>query len=179
MRSALALAEEGLREGILPVGAIVVSGDAIVGRGRKMLVSDPHFRHAEIEALRQAMGQRRTGPLTLYSTLEPCIMCFGTALHTLVARVVFALEDPGAGATAIDLKTLPRRHRGNLPEVVGGVLRDDAMTQMRSFITTTNSKYWSNPQVPLVALVNGSARPGARPEALRSDVAGVAPEDMD
>lgn len=171
MRAALSLGEESLQQGDLPVGAVVVRDGAIVGRGRKRRSAHHHFDHAEIEAMRDALKRpERPGerlphtPLTLYATLEPCIMCFGTALHTQFSRVVFALEDPGAGATRMDLTSLPRRHRDRIPQVVGGMLRDETMALFRRFMMETANIYWRDPEVPLVRLVGGwSVKNGLEP----------------
>jgi tRNA(adenine34) deaminase len=157
MRIALQLGEESLSEGFLPVGAVVVSGGVIIGKGRKRIGPDPYFEHAEIQAMRAGLRKHPNQPLTLYSTLEPCIMCFGTALHAPFHRVVFALEDPGAGATGLDRASLPSRHQNRYPDLRGGVLRDEAILMVRRFLKTTTNRHWQKQTTPLVALVCGTA----------------------
>jgi tRNA(adenine34) deaminase len=98
MREALAQARLALAAGEVPVGAVVVHGDAIVGRGHNAPVSahDP-TAHAEIRALRdaaQALGNYRLDGCELFVTLEPCAMCSGAMLHARLARVVYGARGP-------------------------------------------------------------------------------------
>ena len=98
MRRALELAKRAAREGEVPIGALVVLDEEIVGEGwnRPISASDP-TAHAEIQALRAASAQlknyRLTGA-TLYVTLEPCDMCVGAMFHARVARAVYGATDP-------------------------------------------------------------------------------------
>jgi tRNA(adenine34) deaminase len=98
MRRALELARRAQEEGEVPVGAVVVLEDRIVGEGwnRPIAAADP-TAHAEIQALRAASASlknyRLTGA-TLYVTLEPCEMCLGAMFHARIARVVYGAKDP-------------------------------------------------------------------------------------
>jgi len=98
MRRALELARRAEEEGEVPIGAIVVINDRIVGEGwnRPIAACDP-TAHAEIQALRSAAlaqkNYRLTGA-TLYVTLEPCEMCVGAMFHARIARAVFGATDP-------------------------------------------------------------------------------------
>ena len=114
MAHALALAREAGARGEVPVGAIVVCGDAIVGRGGNAPIAgnDP-TAHAEIAALREAaatIGNYRLPGCTLYATLEPCAMCAGAIVHARLARLVFGARDPKTGAcgSVIDLLAEPK-----------------------------------------------------------------------
>jgi tRNA(adenine34) deaminase len=98
MRRALELARRAEQEGEVPVGAVVVLGNEIVGEGwnRPIAASDP-TAHAEIQALRAASLARKNYRLTgaaLYVTLEPCEMCVGAMFHARVERCVFGAADP-------------------------------------------------------------------------------------
>jgi len=102
MEHALALARDAGARGEVPVGAIVVRDDAIVGRGGNAPIagSDP-TAHAEIAALREAaarIGNYRLPGCALYVTLEPCAMCAGAISLARIERLVFAAEDPKGGA---------------------------------------------------------------------------------
>jgi len=98
MRRALELARRAQEEGEVPVGALVVLDDAIVGEGwnRPIAAHDP-TAHAEIQALRarsHSRGNYRLSGATLYVTLEPCDMCVGAMFHARIARAVYGANDP-------------------------------------------------------------------------------------
>lgn len=98
MRHALELARRAEEEGEVPVGAVVVLNNSIIGEGwnRPIAASDP-TAHAEIQALRSAaLGQKnyRLTGATLYVTLEPCDMCVGAMFHARIARAVYGATDP-------------------------------------------------------------------------------------
>jgi tRNA(adenine34) deaminase len=137
MREALALAEEGARDGEVPVGAVVVKDGEIVGRGwnRPISTRDP-TAHAEIVALREAaarLGNYRLPGCELYVTLEPCAMCVGAMLHARLARVVFGAADPKTGACGgvVSLASEPRLNHQTA--FVGGVLADECGALLRRF----------------------------------------------
>jgi tRNA(adenine34) deaminase len=98
MRRALELARRAQEESEVPVGAVVVLNDNIIGEGwnRPIAASDP-TAHAEIQALRSAALSQKTYRLTgatLYVTLEPCDMCVGAMFHARIARAVYGATDP-------------------------------------------------------------------------------------
>ena len=98
MRRALDLARKAQAEGEVPIGAVVVLQNEIIGEGwnRPIAASDP-TAHAEIQAMRSAADSRKNYRLTdatLYVTLEPCDMCVGAMFHARIARVVFCAKDP-------------------------------------------------------------------------------------
>ena len=122
----------------VPIGAVVVSDDGqIIGRGRneRELHEDP-TAHAEILALREAaaaVGSWRVLDATLYVTLEPCTMCAGAIVLSRIPRVVYATTDPKAGAAGSVLDVLSDTRLNHRPEVLGGVLADEAAGLLRSF----------------------------------------------
>ena len=137
MREALAQARLAQAAGEVPVGAVVVHGDRIVGRGHNAPVGshDP-TAHAEIRALReaaQALGNYRLDGCELFVTLEPCAMCGGAMLHARLARVVFGAPDPktGAGGSVLDL--FAQQRLNHQTEVVGGVLADEGGALLAEF----------------------------------------------
>jgi len=137
MREALALAQAAADAGEVPVGAVVVKGGAVVGRGFNRPVSgrDP-TAHAEIVAMRDAaqhLGNYRLIDCELYVTLEPCAMCAGAMMHARIARVVYGARDPKAGAcgSVVDLFTEPRlNHHAT---VFGGVLAAETGQLLQAF----------------------------------------------
>jgi tRNA(adenine34) deaminase len=139
MRAAIEEARAAGAAGDVPVGCVVVVGDAIAGRGRNRRETDGDpTAHAEIVALRdaaRAIGHWRVEG-TLYVTQEPCPMCAGAIVNARVSRLVFGCTNPKAGAveTLYQIPTDPRlNHR---VEVVGGVRRDECAAQLSSFFAS-------------------------------------------
>ena len=137
MRLALEAARGAEAAGEVPVGAVLVQGDAIlaVAANRPIAGHDP-TAHAEIEALRvggKTLGTYRLNGTTLYVTLEPCVMCASAIVHARVSRLVFGAWDPMAGAagSTINVFTLPSmNHR---VDVFGGVLTEDSARLLNGF----------------------------------------------
>src|SRR4051812_21046077 len=138
MRAALDLAVRALPAGDVPIGAVVLDpAGTVVGEGfnERELTGDP-TAHAETLALRRAAarhgGWRLTGH-TLVVTLEPCTMCAGAAVLARVDRVVFAAYDPKAGAVGSLWDVVRDRRLNHRPEVVAGVLEQEASVLLRGF----------------------------------------------
>lgn len=138
MRRALELAAHARdADGEVPVGAVLVLNDEIMGEGwnRNITLADPSA-HAEIGALREA-GQRlrnhRIPDSILYVTLEPCAMCAMALVHARVARVVYAAPDPKTGAAGSVFDTLVSPHHNHRVEVQGGLLAGDSAGLLREF----------------------------------------------
>ena len=130
MRRALALAARAEDE--VPVGAVVVLDDRIVGEGwnRPLSTHDP-ASHAELEAIRaagRAVGNYRLTGATLYVTLEPCTMCVGAVFLARVARVVYGAADPKTGAADLFMS----RHNHHA-KVQGGVLAEECAALLKDF----------------------------------------------
>jgi tRNA(Arg) A34 adenosine deaminase TadA len=137
MREALAEAEAAREDGEVPVGAIVVLGGAIIGRGRNAVIStnDP-TAHAEIVALREAArtaGNYRLIDATMYSTIEPCAMCAGALVHARVARLVYGAKDPKAGAVETHFGICTTDFLNHQVSVEGGILEDECRRVLQSF----------------------------------------------
>ncbi|WP_083699815.1 tRNA adenosine(34) deaminase TadA [Acidihalobacter ferrooxydans] len=137
MRHALALAARAEAEGEVPVGALVVRHEEVLGEGwnRPITAHDPSA-HAEINALRAAAslaGNYRLDGATLYVTLEPCVMCAGAIQHARIARVVFGAYDPRAGAAGSRFAVLQSPHALRHVTVRGGVLQDVCGAALRQF----------------------------------------------
>jgi tRNA(adenine34) deaminase len=137
MRRALLLAQRAADSGEVPIGALLVLGDEVLGEGwnNPIAANDP-TAHAEIVALRSAAAAQRNYRLegaTLYATLEPCPMCMGAVLNARVARVVFGAWDSKAGAcgSVIDLPREPKlTHR---IDAFGGVCSEESAALLREF----------------------------------------------
>ena len=117
MDEALKLALEAEKEGEVPVGAVVVCGGKIVGKGRnRREASQNALAHAEIEAINEAcskIGYWRLNESDLYVTLEPCPMCAGAAINARIRNVYAGVPDPKGGATGsvTDLFEMPFNHK--------------------------------------------------------------------
>jgi tRNA(adenine34) deaminase len=137
MRHALRLAELAGAEGEVPVGAVLIKDDELVGEGwnRPIATHDPSA-HAELLALRAAaaaVSNYRLLDTTLYVTLEPCVMCAGAIIHARVARVVYGAGDPKTGAAggAVDIFAAPFvNHR---VAVEGGILAEECGRMLTEF----------------------------------------------
>ena len=137
MRAALEQAFEAKRRGEVPVGAVVVLDDEIVGRGFNQPIGthDP-TAHAEIVALREAAraisNYRLTGA-TIYVTIEPCQMCVGAMIHARVARVVYGSREPKAGALESAMRAHEHPSLNHRMIAEGGVLEEECRELMQSF----------------------------------------------
>lgn len=155
MRLALDEARKALKEGQLPVGAVLASDGKVLSIAHKS-DNDYHLGHAEINVINQVFSKQqhnKRSDITIYTTLEPCVMCIGTILHLPIRLIVYSLEDPYGGATSLANGALPFRHGQRVPHVIGGVLRADMKSLMRSFLSGTDSPVWSDQANPLNRLV--------------------------
>ena len=138
MRLALDEAGHALVSGDVPVGAVVIDERGlVVGRGRneREATGDP-TAHAEIVALRTAAASRgswRLDGCALVVTLEPCTMCAGAVVASRVARLVYAADDPKAGAVGSLWDVVRDRRLNHRAEVVRGVRADEASALLRDF----------------------------------------------
>jgi tRNA(adenine34) deaminase len=140
MRLALREAELAATEGEVPVGAVVVCDQRVVGRGRnaceRLQDATAHAEMVAITAASQALSTWRLEDCTLYVSLEPCPMCLGACLNARVKRVVYGALEPKCGAcgSVVDLSSPPGfNHRIAL---TGGVLRDESSSLLKCFFRT-------------------------------------------
>jgi len=137
MRRALELATQAEARGEVPVGALVVQGEQVIGEGfnQPITLKDP-TAHAEILALRAAatmLGDYRLGGTTLYVTLEPCPMCAAALVHARVARLVFGAWDPRQGAAGSVFNLVTARAMNHQVDCFGGVLADECGALLKRF----------------------------------------------
>ena len=132
-QAALAAAQQEI-----PVGAILVSQNQILGVGHNSPISlmDP-TAHAEIQAIRQAcqnlQNYRLPADAVLYVTLEPCTMCVGALIHARITRVVFAATEPKAGSLVSARKLLETGYYNHQFDVLGGCLHEQCSQQLSDF----------------------------------------------
>jgi tRNA(adenine34) deaminase len=140
MRLALREAERALEHEDVPIGAVIVhEGEVIAAaRNERELRGDP-TAHAEVLALREAsahLGTWRLLDSALYVTLEPCAMCAGAIVLARVPRVVYAADDPKAGAAGSVLDVLAEPRLNHRPALARGLLADEAADLLRAFFAS-------------------------------------------
>ncbi len=143
MQKALELAKISAAEGEVPVGAIIVKGDEIVGTGRNRREYGKNaLYHAEIEAIDNAcktLGGWRLWECDMYVTLEPCPMCAGAIINSRIKTVYYGASDLKAGSfgSVVDFNSLPYNHK---PEIVSGVMQDESRKMLSDFFKGLREK---------------------------------------
>jgi tRNA(adenine34) deaminase len=137
LRHALQLAEQARTAGEVPVGAVLVREEKIIGEGWNQPISarDP-TAHAEIIALRQGaqfLDNYRLLNTTLYVTLEPCAMCAGAMVHARISRLVFGATDPRAGAAGSVFNIIEEKKLNHQVIYLGGVLGAECSALLKNF----------------------------------------------
>ncbi len=137
MKKALALARRAEDLGEVPVGALLVKNDEIIGQGfnQPITQSDPSA-HAEINALREAgqfIQNYRLVDTTMYVTLEPCAMCAMAMIHARVKTIVFATTEPRTGAAGSLYQLLNNPLHNHQIEIISGVLKDESSEMLTQF----------------------------------------------
>ena len=144
MQRALREAERALDIGEVPVGAVVVMGDTIVGRGHNQVerLGDP-TAHAEMIAITAAcetVGQKYLDKCTLYVTLEPCPMCAGAMVLSKLGKLVFGALDEKAGSASSLYNITDDKRLNHRVEVISGVDADKAAEMLQSFFASKRAK---------------------------------------
>ena len=137
MEEALRAAQRALEAGEVPIGAVVVCGNKVIGRGwnSNLTDSDP-TAHAEIMALREAaraVGNHRLSGCELFATIEPCPMCAGALVHARIQRLVYGADDPKAGAVHSAMQVLNHPKLNHQMEIRGGVLASRCSDLLQTF----------------------------------------------
>ncbi|MCA1562135.1 MAG: tRNA adenosine(34) deaminase TadA [Acidobacteria bacterium] len=143
MRAALEQAHEAGRRGEVPVGAVVVSEESVVGVGFNQPIGamDP-TAHAEIVALRDAarrLGNYRLTGATLFVTIEPCQMCVGAMVHARIARLVYGTPEPKAGAIESAMHAHEHPSLNHRMAATGRVLEAECRTLIQAFFKNRRS----------------------------------------
>ncbi|MEH6798161.1 MAG: tRNA adenosine(34) deaminase TadA [Halopseudomonas sabulinigri] len=144
MRLALAEAQRAADRGEVPVGAVLVQDDQVIGRGFNQPISsnDPSA-HAEMVAIRQAATAAQNYRLpgsTLYVTLEPCTMCAGLLVHSRVGRLVYGAQEPKSGAILSRSQVLEQPWMNHRMLVEGGVLAQECGELLSGFFRERRKK---------------------------------------
>ncbi|MDC9724665.1 MAG: tRNA adenosine(34) deaminase TadA [Gammaproteobacteria bacterium] len=137
MTRALDLARQAEQQGEVPVGAVIVRDDELLGEGwNQPIHSHDPTAHAEIQAIRNAsnkIGNYRLTDTTLYVTLEPCIMCAGAIIHSRIKRVVYATKEPKTGAVGSCFDIFNTQQLNHFVHCEHGVLADESSELLSEF----------------------------------------------
>lgn len=150
MKEALVHAEKAFSAGEFPVGCVIADKKNILVTGFRHATSGDESNeidHAEIVALRALYAEKAVenmDKLTLYCTMEPCLMCFGAILISGIHRIVYAYEDVMGGGTRCDLsKAAPLYNKKDIT-IVHHVLREESLTLFKKFFSRAENDYWKN-----------------------------------
>jgi len=146
MKMALAEAQQALAAGDFPVGCVIADESGPLARGRRINSrSGNELDHAEIMALRRLhddSSRKRRGELTIYSTMEPCLMCFSTLILNNVHTIVYAYEDAMGGGTSLPLAGLSPLYASKKVVIVKDVLRRESLALFKRFFREDTNGYW-------------------------------------
>lgn len=148
MNKALDQAKKALLQGEFPVGCILVYQDSILNTGvrsgtRGLCPNETD--HAEMVALRKLAGIKkplRKHDITLFCTLEPCLMCYGAILLSGIGEIVYAYEDVMGGGTGCDLRNLAPLYRHSRVSIVPNLLRRESLALFKKYFSSPANKYW-------------------------------------
>lgn len=150
MTIALDLAADALAKGDFPVGCVIANGDTVIAHGRRTgTVDGPvnEIDHAEINALRflyRHAPDIDRSRVTIYCTMEPCLMCFSAIMLSGIGRIVYAYEDVMGGGTGCDRSGLSPLYRDNPLKVIAGVLRESSLILFQRFFAESGNAYWAD-----------------------------------
>ena len=143
MKEALVQAKKALTKGEVPIGAVVVLGDEIIGRGynQPITMKDP-TAHAEIIALKEASNRLenyRLNEAIIYTTLEPCLMCAGALVHARIKKIIFAAQDTKSGVVVNNGGLIQSEFLNHKVSFEGGILEKEASKLLKDFFLEKRS----------------------------------------
>ncbi len=148
MKKALELAKQALGVGEFPVGCVVVYKHRIIVSGTRSGTKEEDFNevdHAEMVALRRiacVAEKIDRQKLTLYCTLEPCMMCYGAIILNRIGKLVYAYEDVMGGATQSDLTQLKPLYKNARISILRNIMRSESVNLLKSFFSNPANTYW-------------------------------------
>ena len=165
MKEALREAKEALIAGEFPVGCVMVHEDEIISRGRRINSKPPHANeldHAEIMALRKLFARHPEidrSNIVVYSTMEPCLMCYVTLLLNGIRKIIYAYEDIMGGGTSLVLKTLSPLYSEMSVTITANILRQESLELFKSFFGDQDNTYWQDSPLARYTLSQIAAEP--------------------
>ena len=148
MTMALEQAEQALDDGDFPVGCVIVRDNHVIASGRRTNTRENarnEIDHAEITALRQLSGLSTDfdrEEMVLFSTMEPCLMCFAAIMLSGIRHIVYAYEDVMGGGVGCERTSLPPLYRDSDMKIVSGVLRKESLALFKRFFLRPENTYW-------------------------------------
>ncbi len=147
---ALNEAKKALDNGDYPVGAVIVINGKVVDKTRNSLYSGKDWvSHAESNLIRRCSStikkeiKSNNSKVELFTTLEPCLMCLGSAILNRISRIVFSCPDPHGGATNLDKQSLSDWYNRKWPDIEGGLFKDESYELMINFMKKQNTDSWN------------------------------------
>ena len=150
MQDALQEARKALEAGEFPVGCVMVHDGKIISRGGRInskAPNDNELDHAEIVALRELYTRHpeiNRSEIIVYSTMEPCLMCYVTLLLNGIRKIVYGYEDVMGGGTNLDLQNLNPLYREMSIEIIPHVLRRESLELFKTFFADQDNTYWQD-----------------------------------
>ena len=166
MQEALLEAREALIAREFPVGCVMVHDEKIVSRGKRLNSKPPdenELDHAEILALRKLFVQHpqiEPSRIVVYSTMEPCLMCYVTLLLNGIRTIVYAYEDIMGGGTNLDLNKLTPLYREMSVAITPHILRRESLELFRIFFADQDNTYWQDSPLARYTLEQIAAETG-------------------
>lgn len=148
MKEALKEAEKALEDNEFPVGCVIVYNDEIIARGRRLGSSGKspgETDHAEINTIKylhENHPELEKNKMTIYSTMEPCMMCFSAIMLSGFKRIVYAYEDAMGGGCWMTKDLLPVFYKERFPEITKDVMRKESLELFKIFFNSPNNIYW-------------------------------------
>jgi len=152
MHVALQQAQDALEQGEFPVGAVFVYEGQVIASGKRSHTQQlketvNEIDHAEILALRSFLAQEANIPVaevTVYSTMEPCLMCYSTMILNGIRNMVYAYEDVMGGGTNLPLEQLNPLYTAMKINIISDVLREQSLELFQQFFSNPVNLYWKD-----------------------------------
>ncbi len=148
MEKALDQAEKALAANEFPVGCVIVYREEVVANGSRTGTVDGkrnEIDHAEVNALKKLSGMNidyENKDLAIFTTMEPCLMCYGAILLSGAGEIVYAYEDVMGGGTLCDLSRMPPLYKNREISIVPYVMRQESLDFFKTYFSNPENDYW-------------------------------------
>jgi tRNA(adenine34) deaminase len=150
MKKALELAESALEAGEFPVGCVMVHRDKILVTGSRKgtaVNGRNEIDHAEMVALRNLIDLKEPVDhceVTVFCTMEPCLMCYAALILAGIGNIIYAYEDVMGGGSMCELSRLKPLYKNSPIKVVGNVMRNESLQLFKAFFSSPDNQYWKD-----------------------------------